>query len=126
MKEIKTDHWSLLIPTEWLSEQDEETIIIQDPDAISSLEITTILPTKGNNLKSISDQMTQDKRPVQLSGLQAFYHEFKEDGEFWREWICLNEHFILLLSHGCEQENQGYDDAIIDEIIATLLYEQAK
>ena len=122
MKEITTDLWSLHIGEEWFAEQDEETIIISDEDEVSLIEISCVKASKENTVSDVIAEMLNGEQPfgVLLSDLEAFYREFIDEGMFWREWLCPLDDQLLIVSHGCDESNQGIDNAAVDEILASL------
>ncbi len=120
MKEITTDHWQLLLPEEWVAEQDEETIIITDADEVSVVEITTLLPENKNSVKSLIEELSEGTIKTAIAGLTAFYKEFEEDGMFWREWFCDGDNVVVILSHGSDLEHKHMDDGAVDEMLSTL------
>jgi hypothetical protein len=121
MKELETDLWALQLPPEWFAEQDEETIVICDEDEASVVEITTIAADAGNSVESILASLKPaDAFKTVLAELDAWYYEMTEDDMFWREWLCLCNGALLIISHGCDESNKGMDDAAVDEILSTL------
>ena len=126
MLELTTDLWSILLPSEWEAEQDDETIIIVDEDEASIIEITPLFPEKGKTVTSLLNECVKgDVRKTTLSELPAFYHEFEDDGMFWREWYCDAGKFVLIVSHGADIANKNMDDAAVDELLSTLLLIEA-
>lgn len=125
MKEVTTDLWAILLPEEWYAEQEEETIVISDEDEVSVIEMTTLHADNESAAKHLLQDFSDNKRSVQIAGLNAFYHEMKEEGMYWREWYCALDEAVLIISHGCDEEHQGYDDATVDEILSTLAVKQS-
>lgn len=122
MKEVITDVWALQLPEEWFAQQEDETIVITDTDEVSVIEITTV---KADNDAAV-DQLLNDIAPKEtfqttLSELEVVYYEMVEDGMFFREWLCPLDDVLLIISHGCDEENKGFDDSTVDEILSTLL-----
>lgn len=121
MKTVMTDYWAIQMPEEWLCEQDEETIVISDEDEVSSIEVSNIPvedAAQGDAL--LSEFVPEGAVQTTLAELPALYHELEEDGMFWREWVCVAEKLILIISHGMDLDNKGMDDSIVDEILSTL------
>lgn len=121
MNTLMTDYFAIELPQHWYAEQDEETVVISDEDDVSVIEMTVVPVAAGQSV----DELLGLLKPEQvfssvLSELPAFYHEFVEDEVFWREWFCVLEQAVLIVSHGTDASNQGMDDASVDEILATL------
>ncbi len=121
MDVLETDFWALQLPDEWFAEQDDETIIISDESQVSTIELTSIIADKNMSKDEIlSDVLPEHAVKTVLAEETAFYHELNDEGVFWREWVCELPKGVLLISHGMDQENQGMDDASVDEILSTL------
>jgi len=122
MNELSSDLWSILLPSEWQAEQDEETIFIVDDDEVSIIEITPLMPEAGSTVENLLATLQANKRKtVMLADLTAYYLEFEEDEMHWREWLCDAGDFVLTVSHGTDIEHKGMDDGSVDEILSTLL-----
>lgn len=122
MQELTTDLWSVLLPEEWFAEQDGETIVIVDEDEVSIIEITSLIPEKGETITSfLKESVAADAKKTTLAGLPAWYQEFEEDEMFWREWYCDAGEFVLVISHGTDASNKNMDDGSVDDILSTLL-----
>lgn len=121
MNELTTDHWALLLPEEWVAEQDEETIVITDSDEVSIIEISELFVQAGATMHELLNELTDHKTyTTTLAELEATYQEFQEDDMYWREWFVETEECIIAISHGCDIDNKGFDDASVDEILSTL------
>lgn len=121
MNTLMTDYFAIELPEHWYAEQEEETIIITDDDEVSVIEMTVVPVAKGESIDDLLEALKPEGMfSSVLSEIPAFYHEFVEEGGFWREWFCVLEHAVLIVSHGTEEENKGMDDASVDEILATL------
>ena len=120
MKELTTDLWSILLPPEWIAEQNDETIIIVDELEASIIEITVVVP-EGDKQQFIQQHVGAQSERVLLADIEASYYCFEEDDMFWREWMCDADDFLLMISHGTDSSNRHMDDSAIDEILATLV-----
>ena len=122
MKEILTDIWALQLPEEWFAEQDDETIVITDADEVSIIEITTIRADSDDAIDQlINDVAPQETFQTSLSDLDALHYTMTDDGMFFREWLCPLDEVLLIISHGCDLTNKGFDDSTVDEILSTLI-----
>lgn len=125
---VETDCFIIDLPESWSVEQDEDCFIFNDPDKITCLEISAVRKQDGvveeGDLKVFSqDFLDQGLKPTPISigDFYGFYFAMQEDDEVWREWILCAEDVVLLASHGAELEDKGLDDAIVDEMLSTLL-----
>lgn len=126
MIELETDLWTVLLPSEWLAEQEDETVFIVDEDEVSIIELTPLFAEQGATVDQLLEQIIQaDMQEVVLADMPAYYHELVDDGMYWREWYCHAGDFILTVSHGTDVENKGLDDGSVNEILSTLLLREA-
>lgn len=122
MIELETDWWSVLLPSEWQAEQDEETAVIFDEDEVSLIELTPLFAEQGSDTDALLASLIEPQmQEVVLANMPAYYHELTDDDMYWREWYCHAGNFILTVSHGTDSENRGLDDGSVNEILATLL-----
>lgn len=120
MTELNTEYWSLLLPEEWTAEEEEDTMIITDEDEASVIEISTLVPEEGVSVQELLDDLSDGAEVTQLARMPARYQQMEEEGGFWREWYCDAGMALLIVTHGCDAANRHLDDAIVDEILATL------
>lgn len=126
---VETDCFIIDLPESWSVEQDEETFIFHDPDDITRLEISA-MRKEGSVIEEAdleqfsADLIDQGLSPKAVT-IGDFYGSYfgpiEEDGEVWREWVSCAEDVVLLASHGVEAEDKGLDDAIVDEMLNTLI-----
>ena len=127
MRVMETEWWILELPEEWQAEQDEETIIITDDDAVGEIAITT-LKKDGDlvddaELKAYAEDIEQQHgagSAVEVSELQGFYYAYREDDEAIREWYLRCDDLLVLITYVCDVSNAGMDDSAVDEILSTL------
>lgn len=126
---IQTDFWEMELPEEWDAEQDEETILVSDADGVSLIELTALArPGHSNNEDALAELaqellaegITPD--PVKLGAFEGWVFLFTdEEGASYREWYLFHKDFVLLVSHGVDAEHAGWDDDVVDEMLATLV-----
>ena len=74
----------------------------------------------------LSDDLLQQKIPYQsvtvasLRGI-SFVYDDRDEGVAWREWYLAQDDLLLYITYNTDLENKGLDDAVVDEILATLL-----
>lgn len=127
MNILETEWWTIAVPSEWWADQEEETILIGDRDDVGCIEITTLCKDKGNfyeaEVRGIADsdrEVNVAWEPVGLNGFEGLHGVYQEEESSIREWYLSTGGLLLFVSYCCENENQGMDDAAVNEILDTL------
>ena len=127
MRALETQWWIIELPEEWDAEQDDETIIVSDEDGVSEIAITSMQKEDGQvdaeelkwYCKDIEKQYG-DLSPVSVAELDGFYIRYQEQEDALREWYLKCDNLLVLITHSCDLENAGMDDAAVDQILSTL------
>jgi len=125
---IQTDFWEMELAEEWDAEQDEETILVSDADGVSLIELTALAsPGHANNEDALADLAAEllaggiKPEPAKVGAFEGWLFSFSdEEGGSFREWYLFHKDFVLLISHGTDAEHAGWDDDVVDEMLATL------
>ena len=125
MHTVETDWWLLDLPEEWEAEQDEETIVIGDPDGIGTLEITRLESHADTivDLAALAKQWLPPQvqgREVRIGDFDGLYFRYDDEDDAVREWLLHAGELNLLVSYACARDDAGLDDEVIDEILDTL------
>ncbi len=128
MNVLETEWWSLALPPEWWAETEDESILIGDQDDVGCIEISTLHKDSGSFDPGAMDEVAAaeaeqpvDWRPVTLGELKGVCGRYLEEGAAIREWYVASGPMMLFITYSCDVENQGMDDAAVDEILDTLL-----
>lgn len=127
MQIVQTDSWCLQIPDEWSAEIEDGVVVIFDCDGVSEINITIVSKSEGNvsdnDLREFFSDLTKNNREykfINLDFAKGFYFNYVDDEGAWREWYLSHESSIIFITHFSDDKNAGLDDAIVDEIIATI------
>ena len=63
MNILETDHWCLMLPTEWHAENEDDIIRIVDQDDVGEIEITTLHKQSGNVMPAEIQDMALEESP---------------------------------------------------------------
>ena len=128
MNILETDHWCLMLPTEWHAENEDEIIRIVDQDDVGEIEITTLHKQSGNVMPAEIQDMALEESPEvsqwiatnagAFSGVSGHY---TEDGAAVREWYLGSDSLLLYVTYVCDEDDAGLDDASVDELLGTLV-----
>lgn len=131
MRSVETEWWRLDLPEEWFAEQDEEVIVIGDRDGVGALEISTLHKGDGQvgegELAALMAEMEASAAAcaaVTLGDFRGFTRATREADadEALREWWLAGGSLLLYVTYSCHPDHAGYDDACVDEILATLTF----
>jgi hypothetical protein len=126
MRSVESDWWIIDLPEEWEAEQDEETIVITDPDGLGMLEITALQRDEAEvsrDLTTAAGELLPEDAALQrctLAGLDAVTCSYIDEEDAVRDWLAVNDELVLLVTYSCAIDDRGMDDAMIDEILETL------
>ena len=128
MNVLETEWWTLILPPEWWADSQEDSILIGDRDEVGCIEISTLHKDDGeftrDNLEEIAaegSEGSQAWRAAALGEFTGFTDEFVEEDTAIREWYVANGAVMLFITYSCDLENQGMDNAAVDELLDTLL-----
>lgn len=125
MRILEAGDWSLLLPEEWFAERDDDSIIIGDRDGVGCVEISELRRDRGTFSVEDLEQFRVDGQPweaVNIGSFEGRSSALVEDDAAIREWYLFTDDLLLFVTHSCELENRGLDDAAVDEILSTLRY----
>jgi hypothetical protein len=127
MHTVETDWWILDLPDEWQAEEDDGTVVIGDEDGVGALELTALeaehIERSDAGFQQLAEQLldiSEQGRKVQLGALTGLYFQYVDGDDAVREWLLDAGEVVLLVSYSCDRENAGMDDAMVDEVLATL------
>ena len=130
MSIVHAPWWCIEMPDEWQAEEDDEdeVILIIDPDDLGELCITAIkkqdgLIDKAELLESAADLVERrlTSTDVGIAGLTGIYFEYEQEGEAWREWYLTDGSTMLYATYNCDSENAQIDAAVIDQMLESLV-----
>lgn len=123
MRVLEAGDWCLLLPDEWQAEREEDSIVVFDRDDVGCIEISELRKDDGSfndsDLASLTDSQPGWK-PAERGDFRGLGRSLVEDGAAIREWYLYEGDLLLYVTYSCEMENQGMDDAAVDEILDTL------
>lgn len=136
--EIKIDGWfTALIPPDWEVEDNDE-IVIFDPDGFGELSINLMTgAARGRKRQKAfsavsswaeelgfhdSNEITMFKRSRNLLIASAEFTSSEPEGElvYWRIFPVIGEKMALDISYSCPVEDRDREEAIIEAIIGSI------
>ncbi len=127
MRELETDWWYLSLPEDWLVDQDDDSIVITDPDEVGVITLTSMViegqRDRAVALRELIEVLEVDSeslKPAKLVDFEGHYCEFQDGDDWVREWYLACDSCLLLVSYDCDPENLNMDREIVDQILDTL------
>ena len=128
MNILETDHWCMMLPEEWHAENHDDVIRIVDQDDVGEIEITTLHKQSGRVNASDVATMASEETPeitewhqARAGGFEGVTGVYREDGASVREWYLGSDSLLLYITYVCAEEDEGLDDASVDELLGTLV-----
>jgi hypothetical protein len=136
--EINIDGWfKALIPPTW-EVDDEDDIVIFDPDGFGELNISFLEKVNGRGKRDIATEIISSwaeeldqqseyepnifKRSKNLLILSAEFVSDEPEGdiEYWRIFAIIGNKIALDVNYTCEVEDRGREEVIIDGIVDSI------
>ncbi len=126
MQSCNHHHWRILIPDDWLCEDEDGTRLIYHPKGAGTLEITSSkqpTPIGDDDLRYFaSEQIEQGVEPAYVklgdfSGIELIY---EHDDLYWRDWLLRNDELLLLATYTCPPGREEKEEGMLDVMMATL------
>jgi len=125
---LETDHWCLMLPSEWHAENEDDIIRIVDQDEVGEIEITTLHKQSGKVMATDVQEMAREESPevsqweaVNAGAFSGVSGGYREDGVAVREWYLGSDSLLLYVTYVCDEDDAGLDDASVDELLGTLV-----
>lgn len=124
---LETEWWSLLLPPEWVAEEDEDgCVVIGDSDGVGCIELTELRHPQERFTRRETRAFAEEQgsepawKDCALGALQGVQRTLRDDGAAIREWCVASGPLLLYVTYSCEESNAGMDDAAVDDILGTL------
>ncbi|WP_439102493.1 hypothetical protein [Congregibacter sp.] len=127
MRVLEAGDWGMLIPDEWQAEQEDDAIVIGDRDGVGCIEISELHKESGDFRREDLNQFLADVSewtPDRKGSFEGLTASVVEDGAALREWYLFAGALLLYITYSCDEDNQGLDDAAVDDILDTLRMEK--
>ena len=118
----------MMLPEEWHAENDDDVIRIVDQDDVGEIEITTLHKQSGRvNAPELTAMASEESpeisewRYTRAGGFEGVTGTYREDGASVREWYLGSVSLLLYITYVCAEEDEGLDDASVDELLGTLV-----
>lgn len=129
VKEFQTDLWTAQIPDDWDGEEDEEGVLLYNPDGVGELQITVSEKEDGlvdeEDLEYFAADLLGDGMPqriVRVGELQGLYFEYEEEDAWWREWYLAYDELFFYVTYNCDLVDKHSEDATVQDILKSVSF----
>ena len=129
MSIVQTEWWCIELPDEWSAEMEDDCVSITDCDNVGTIDISAVRKEGGlvgqQDLLDLAADLVADDiqfQPVTIAGAEGVLFEYEQEGVTWREWYLAQGTLVLYATYNTEVEHAGLDDALVDEILSTLVF----
>ena len=125
---VQTQWWCLELPDEWSAEMEDDCVTIADCDGVGEIDITVVRKAYSHvddsDLAQFAEQLVEQgiaSRAVEVGVTRGLLFEYQDDEGDWREWYLARGPLLIYITYHTDTEHSGLDNAIVDEILATLV-----
>lgn len=136
MSIVQTHWWCLELPDEWSAEMEEDSVIISDRDGVGEITISVVSKSDGSvqveDLRDFAEELIEQGEQGQrielgsvndpdISPPSGLLFAYDDSEGAWREWYLGCGALLIYITYNCDIEHRLLDDAIVDEILSTLI-----
>jgi hypothetical protein len=128
MNVLETEWWTMAVPPEWWADSEEDSILVGDRDDVGCIEISTLHKDEGEfdaqtvrDIAQAESEQLLEWREVSLGDFAGVSSRYIEEDTGVREWYVANGALLLFITYSCDEDNDGMDDAAVDELLDTLM-----
>ena len=129
MKEFHTDLWTAQLPDEWVGEEDEDGVLLYNPDGPGELQITVTEKEDGlvdeEDLEYFAKDLVEDgiaSRIVRVGEFQGLLFEYEEEDVAWREWYLAYDELFFYVTYNCDLVDRHAEDHIVQDILKSVSF----
>ena len=132
MSMVQTEWWCLELPDEWSADMEDDCVTISDCDGVSEIDITVVRKEDGDVDQDDLNQFAEDliakgltAEPVNAGLASGLLFSYDDEDGAWREWYLGCHSLLIYITYNTEMEHKGLDDAMVDDILSTLVVLEA-
>lgn len=131
VQEFHTDLWSAQLPDGWTGEEDEDGVLLYNPDGAGELQITVSEKEDGlvdeEDLEYFAADLLEDdveNRIVRVGEFQGLLFEYEEedDDAWWREWYLAYDELFFYVTYNCDTVDRHTEDHVVQDILKSISF----
>lgn len=121
--------WRAELPEGWTTEEEEESLLIFNPDGPGTLQVTCSEMEDGlvddDDLRYFAEELLEEgQEPSQVSigplhGLKFEYQDADTD-EWVIEWYLAADDLFFFVTYSCPRQDRGAEDETVNAILRGL------
>lgn len=129
MNEFHTELWSAQLPDNWVGEEDEEGVLLYNPDGPGELQVTVSEKEDGlvdeEDLEYFAAELIEDgmqSRIVRVGEFQGLLFEYDEEDVHWREWYLAYDELFFYVTYNCDLADRHVEDPLVQDILKSVSF----
>ncbi|HEX7031346.1 MAG TPA: hypothetical protein VF254_12185 [Gammaproteobacteria bacterium] len=129
MKEFRTELWTAKLPDDWVGEEDEDGVLLYNPDGPGELQVTVSEKEDGlvdeEDLEYFAEELVEDgieSRIVRVGEFQGLLFEYDEEDAYWREWYLAYDELFFYVTYNCDLADRHAEDPVVQDILKSISF----
>lgn len=129
MNEFRTDLWTAQLPDDWIGEEDEDGVLLYNPDGAGELQVTVSEKEDGlvdeEDLEYFAEELIEDgieSRIVRVGEFQGLLFEYDEEDAYWREWYLAYDELFFYVTYNCDLADRHTEDHVVQDILKSISF----
>lgn len=117
-----------MLPDDWETEDEEESIILFHPEGPGVLQISTIEhedPITDQDIAEMAQEHLEAgaiPEKLELGDFDGIEINYGDGDQYWREWYLACDNVMLFITYNCDIEDEEKEDVVVDAILETLAF----
>ena len=129
MNEFHTDLWSAQLPDNWVGEEDDEGVLLYNPDGPGELQVTVSEKEEGlvdeEDLEYFAAELVEEgiqSLIVRVGEFQGLLFEYDEEDVHWREWYLAYDELFFYVTYNCDLVDRHVEDPLVQDILKSISF----
>jgi hypothetical protein len=127
MNEFNSEWWSVRLPDDWQTEQDDTCASIFSESGVGALQVSAARNSNGpatdDDLRDFAKEHLDSGapiKPVTCGAFTGFYLHFSMDDIYQRQWWLRSDDTVVLATYTSDLKDKGKEDTVVDGVLNTL------
>jgi len=126
MKSYRSTYWQVDLPDDWVSEQEDDSVVLYQPDHGGSVVLSAVREEQEISDEYLADLVEDhieagaELEEVELGNFSGLSCCYEGEGEYWCEWYLRSDQTLLFVTYNCSLEEEGTQDDVVESILESL------